>query len=122
MKEPAMSEELELLQTKFEAQAEWRYEKAAEYPDDKRNLEAAELFDKLAATVADISPQVANAYRDHFCGRNSKDPLPAVLVEEWHLRQVGFHTHPANAEEFLRDLIEELRTAGEPQPLQAVAE
>jgi hypothetical protein len=43
------------LQEEFERQAEWRRMKADEYPDDDtRNIEAAEIFDRLAATVADI--------------------------------------------------------------------
>jgi len=115
-----MQPDREDIKTTFESQAEWRREKASEYPDDKRNLQAAELFDKLAATVADISPQVMNAYRDHFLGRNRHDPLRAVEVEQEHLRGVGFHARPQNAEEFLRDLIEDIRKVGEPQPLRIV--
>ena len=39
------------LQDDFKEQAEWRREKAEQYPDDKRHLEAAAIFDRLAATV-----------------------------------------------------------------------
>jgi len=66
-----------------------------------------------AATVDDIALKVIHSYRDIFNGRDPNDPLPAILIEQEHLRSVGFHTEPQNAEEFLRDLIDDLRNAGE---------
>jgi hypothetical protein len=57
--------QLEFLQEKFESQAEWRRGKAKEYPHDAtRNLAAAEVFDNLAATCKDVSPQLADAYEE----------------------------------------------------------
>ena len=35
----------------FEAQADWRTQKAAGHPDDVRNAKAAEILNRLAATV-----------------------------------------------------------------------
>jgi hypothetical protein len=101
------------LKTKFEMQAEWRREKAEEYPNDKRNQKAAEIFDRLLPTVHDIAPNVIHSYRDFCNGRDPNDPLPAIEIEQEHLRNVGFHTEPQNAEEFLRELIDDLRSAGE---------
>src|SRR5512140_1067506 len=40
----------EALRLDFEQTADWRRSKAAEYPGDSRNLEAAALLDKLAAS------------------------------------------------------------------------
>jgi hypothetical protein len=37
-----------------EDQAEWRRRKAIEYPDDRRNLDAAEEYERLAKTVQNI--------------------------------------------------------------------
>jgi hypothetical protein len=54
-----------------------------------------------------------HSYRDFFNGLDPSYPLPAIEIEEEHLRRVGFHTEPQNAEEFLRELIDELRSAGE---------
>ena len=73
------------------------------------------------ATVADISPEVMNAYRDHFPGRDPYDPLEVIEIEGEHLRSVGFRTHPQSAEEFLRGVIADIRMAGEPQPLRLVS-
>jgi hypothetical protein len=52
------------------------------------------------------------SYRDFFSGLDPNDPLPAIEIEEEHLRSVGFHTEPQNAEEFVRGLIDDLRRAG----------
>jgi hypothetical protein len=41
----------EALRLDFEQTADWRRSKAAEYPEDSRNLEAAALLDKLAAVL-----------------------------------------------------------------------
>lgn len=41
-----------ILADEFEMQAEWRSEKAKQYPDDKRNAEAVEIFEKLRNSVA----------------------------------------------------------------------
>jgi hypothetical protein len=75
---------------------------AEEYPNDKRNQKAAKIFDRLVATVDDIAPNVIHSYRDFCNGRDPNDPLPAVEIEREHLRSVGFHTEPQNAEEFDR--------------------
>ena len=45
----------EALRLDFEQTADWRRSKAAEYPEDSRNLEAAALLDKLAASASHCS-------------------------------------------------------------------
>jgi len=87
------------LKETFEMQAVWRRGKAAEYPQDGRNLEAAEIFDRLAATAGNVPPEVLEAADELFDG--------AEDMEIWQdmLREVGFHSAPANAEEFVREFI-----------------
>jgi hypothetical protein len=87
------------LQEDFEAQAEWRREKAAEYPDDTRNLEAAVIWDRLAATVQDIPAEVIDAFNELF------EDLPDS--EQWSQmqRDVGFHAFPENARELVDAFI-----------------
>ncbi len=48
----------EALRLDFEQTADWRRSKAAEYPEDSRNLEAAALLDKLAASVETVAPDL----------------------------------------------------------------
>ena len=91
-----MSGRLEL-QDDFKEQAEWRREKAEQYPDDKRHLEAAAIFDRLAATVDAIPQDVFRA----FCQPDVNNGL--LDVERWTemLRDVGFGSSPKSVEEFV---------------------
>jgi hypothetical protein len=94
----------------FEGTAAWRHEKAHEYPEDARNKKAADLLKKLAATVADIPPALLIRL-----GRVFEAELETCQFE-WssHLRQVGFHTFPETAEEFVREFLELLRVEKPP--------
>ena len=85
------------LAEEFEHQADWRREKAAEYPDDKRNLEAAEILDQLAHSVNDCPAEVIEAALE-LCVNGGED---------WSemRRQVGFSYFPETAEEFCKDFI-----------------
>ena len=89
------------LRDDFKEQAEWRRAKAEQYPDDKRHLEAAAIFDRLAATV-DAIPQ------DVFIAFSKLEVDDGLLdVEQWTqmLREVGFGSSPKSAEEFVRFFI-----------------
>ena len=52
----------EALRLDFEQTADWCVSKAAEYPEDSRNLEAASLLDKLAASVETVAPDLLAAH------------------------------------------------------------
>ena len=52
------------LRDDFKEQADWRRETAKQHPDDKRHLEAAAIFDRLAATVDTIPQDVFIAYSE----------------------------------------------------------
>jgi hypothetical protein len=81
------------LRDDFKEQAEWRREKAEQYPDDKRHLEAATIFDRLAATIDAIPQDVFIAF--------------SKLEVRWTemLRDVGFGSSPKSAEELVRSFI-----------------
>src|SRR5215472_7161004 len=55
-----------MLKGELEDQAEWRRRKAAEYPDDRRNLDSAEEYERLAKTVKDIPDDLLVAYSEAF--------------------------------------------------------
>ena len=89
------------LRDDFKEEAEWRREKAEHYPDDKRHLAAASIFDGLAATV-DAIPQ------DVFIAFSKLEVDDGLLdVERWTemLRDVGFGLSPKTAEEFVRSFV-----------------
>ena len=96
---------IEHLQTAFENSAEWRREKASEYPDDDRNLEAATQLDALAKSVANVSAECAAQYAELFSGGNTR----AVEEEQEMIRSVGFHSSWDTAEEFIGDLVERIK-------------
>ena len=76
--------------------------KAKQYPDDERHLEAAAIFDRLAATVDAIPQDVFITFSEH---PEIADGL--LDVERWTemLRAVGFGSSPETAEEFVRSFI-----------------
>jgi hypothetical protein len=91
------------LRDDFKEQADWRRETAKQHPDDKRHLEAAAIFDLLAATVDTVPQDVFIAYSEP--GSDLADGL--LDVERWTemLRDVGFRSSPETAEEFVRSFI-----------------
>jgi hypothetical protein len=79
----------------FENTASWRRQQAVENPDEKRNLAAAALLDKLAQTVDDISPAWLDAY----------GYWKEVADADEMLRQVGFQLAPEDADEFVKSVV-----------------
>jgi len=100
----------EALRLDFEQTADWRRSKAAEYPEDSRNLEAAALLDKLAASVETVAPDLLDAYgslRDDYMDSEEHSEM---------FRQIGFHSWPETAEDFvmacIADRVRERRRRG----------
>jgi hypothetical protein len=56
----------DMLKSDLEDTAEWRRQKAVEYPDDRRNLDSAEEYDRLAKTVKDVPDDLLVAYSEAF--------------------------------------------------------
>ena len=67
--------------------AEWRREKALEFPDDRRNIEAAEACERLSL-LTDLSGDAANRYSASV---ESEDYSFSERQSEV-LRGIGFHT------------------------------
>lgn len=99
--------------------ADWRRRKAEEFPDDTRNLAAAEELERLAAEISGI-PNGSEIERQISDAENSINGLPNDILGEVteevveaisdELRAIGFHTSYGAAQEFLewyRDLLRE---------------
>ena len=70
-----------------------------EYTEDSRNLEAAALLDKLAASVETVAPDLLAAYsslRDDYMNSEQHSEM---------VRQIGFHSWPETAEDFVKACI-----------------
>jgi hypothetical protein len=65
------------LREDFECEADWRRQKAAEYPEDERNLRAAESYDQIAATIDFVPDELIIAYGELF-----EDETEAELFQE----------------------------------------
>ena len=86
----------------FESTAYWRRQKAEEYPEDRRNLEAAAILDRLAETFDACPPDVVQRFTSLFLSDDGDVPI-AEWQEE--LRSIGFSSAPATAEDCLRSFI-----------------
>jgi hypothetical protein len=89
------------LKEQFEGQADWRRRKAEEFPDDKRNIEATQIFDHLAAMAPKVPADVVAAYRELW----DEQDLAGAEEHNEMMRSVGFHYWPETAEQFCRDFI-----------------
>ena len=113
-----MSEYLmEVIGYQVQATADWRREKARQFPDDPRNLTAAEELDKLAVQIEQIASsesiqqQIADL-NDSLDWENMIEEVNETVSAE--LRAIGFHTGYTTAAEFLnwyRDLLQAIRDA-----------
>jgi hypothetical protein len=99
-----LGEQAEFLKYDFLNTADWRRQKAIEYPDDNRNLEAAELHEQLASTVDQIEPALLEAY---IKAREEGDFYAGETFSEM-TRTVGFEWAPKTATEFLSEFIERI--------------
>jgi hypothetical protein len=113
----AMSEYLnETIGYKLEGTAEWRRRKAEQFPDDSRNVEAAEELERLAREVdalgkdSEIEEQIRDA--EERINRLEKWDALAKIEDavSTELRSIGFHGSYGTATELLtwyRDLLSE---------------
>lgn len=99
-KDAQMSSELKAA---FEAEAEWRAEKATEYSQDARNARAAVILRRLAATADGVPQELVAAYDALFLRFDTHE---VIRLHTDALRAVGFHTYPADATAFVREFIE----------------
>jgi hypothetical protein len=99
-----------MLKTELEEQAEWRRQRAVEYPDDRRNLDSAEEYERLAKTVKDIPDDVLVAYSGAIADE------PDVELWQETLKDIfrGFFD-PADATELVQSFVDQKRGEAEDQ-------
>jgi hypothetical protein len=103
---------MDALREEFLDTARWRREKAAEYPDDERNLAAAQTLERLAETVGQIDSELLAVFSEEF----HDDIFDTYGLFCEMLRETGFETDYETAAEFVRSFISNsLELAGEPK-------
>lgn len=114
-----MSEYLnEMIGFQVERTAEWRHEKAIQFPNDARNLRAAEELERLAAEIdalrgSEVEKQISEAHHTlNDASGNGEVWMDVNETVSAELREIGFHTGFVTATEFLewyRDLLRGMR-------------
>jgi hypothetical protein len=85
--------------------AYWRREKAIEFPDDVRNLEAARELDRLAVEIAALEGSKLHALLDKFFEDEDGGLIAMPVISEI-LRQVGFSRRYDTGEELLQAIVD----------------
>lgn len=93
----------DLLADVFTEQAEWRDEKAAEFPDDERNAEAAAHL-RMLAKSAEAVPAELLKQAEEF----SRDAPDSEVWNEM-LSSIGFSSWPEDATEFMQAYVDSRR-------------
>jgi hypothetical protein len=104
----------EWLVNELESTAQWRQEKAEQYPDDERNAEASKILHQLAEELRSLpaTPEYNrySAIHDFIFaeGDDSEDTNSHRVAERWneYRGRIGFNNFPSSAKEYLNDLIE----------------
>jgi hypothetical protein len=97
--------DLELEAQDLEYSAEWRRQKAQQYPEDaRRNLEAAQLLEKLAVEIRALDGSEVHRQLSAAIEANYDDLLP--FSESWsdYKRRIGFWEFPT-ASEYLGGML-----------------
>jgi hypothetical protein len=90
----------------LENNAAWRRDKAAQYPDDERNVRAAEISERLMDEAAQLGADDVRLRRLEVLSQNlCGDGLELVQDINEHHRAIGFGYSPASISEYLDDLI-----------------
>jgi hypothetical protein len=91
-----------LITDDLEYAAEWRWEKAAEFPEDAdRNLEAAQTLDRMAADVKNFQ---GSQWQWRLQGLFDGAPERFSEVLSFMVRAVGFGSSSKTGEQFLEEL------------------
>jgi hypothetical protein len=97
-----------LLKDQLESQAGWRRRKAVEYPDDRRNLDAAKEYERLAKTVQAVPDDLLVAYSETFEDASDSERWEEMLTDIFR----GFSDF-ANATELVQTFLDAKREDAE---------
>jgi hypothetical protein len=96
-----LAEVVDLLEIELSSTAEWRRAESIQHPNEPRNVEAAEILDRLAQTVKQVDPAVLASYAELFNDLQDSERKSELL------REIGFHWWPLSATEFVSRFISE---------------
>lgn len=103
---------IEMTALELSDKADWRRQKARQYPDDERNLDAAELLDRLAGEVLALEDSPAALAFETACDIVFSDEDRArklMLLWSDYRSGIGFRLFPDTGETVLQDLMKMAR-------------
>lgn len=89
----------------LEFTADWREEKAKEYPEDRRNVQAANQLKSLAKSVGEIADEQLWERLDQVYAEGD---IKVSEAQSQFFREIGFYSEYSNGHEFLEALVSEL--------------
>jgi hypothetical protein len=103
----------EIVGYEVQSTAEWRRQKAEQFPDDSRNLEAAEELERLAEEIGRLEGSAIHSRIEQLISLLGEVEIGFELNESVseELRSIGFHGGYENGAAFLewyRDNLEDL--------------
>ena len=93
----------------FNARARWRYQKAAEYPDDPRNLRCAEGLEELASYVLSLDPSDERILELTTLGVREGGFSPFHESAAYAVARFRFHCRDEDCGAFLTSLLGVMR-------------
>jgi restriction system protein len=101
----------ELVAFNAESTAHWRRQTAERFPEDDRNIPAAERLERLAAELRALEGSALHRQVAHLAEADKDGDFSGILSEL--LRTVGFQWWPASGSEFLEELTSSLTPRSE---------
>ncbi len=92
----------------LEVQAEWRRQKAEDYPEDRRNIDAADFLSRLAKEVEQLerrNDSLLDRFEQSWRRLDDDDGLNFVEKLNNYHRRIGFWEFPSSGENYLEELI-----------------
>jgi hypothetical protein len=89
----------------LEKTAEWRRDKAADHPEDERNLEAAELMERLADQLRGHASENVQHFTTFYAAIVEDGDVFTLSEINAYLGRIGFDHVPSDAESLLIDLL-----------------
>ena len=101
------STEMTLLAHDLESTMDWRMEKASEYPNDERNVEAVAIFQRLIQSCLDTAEAEQGPYVtalfDYWA--SAMDDRDSMAMNDYK-RQIGFVNFPDDVEQLCAGLLD----------------
>lgn len=110
----------ELIVFNVENTAYWRRQTAERFPEDHRNVEAAEILERLAPELRAIEGTALHGRIAQFAEKDEDGNFSSILSEM--LRAIGFQSFPLSGNDFLDEFLINLGLCPELKNLRSISQ